>query len=77
MVAYIILPLYFNRECIMQPRPKFKLNELLVNPKLPFIPLEIKQYEYEPVDRKVGDKLSSTDKPRSKTNPRKAVPPNS
>ena len=59
----------------MQERPKFKLNELLVNPKLPFIPLEIKQYEYEPVDRKVGDKLPSADKPRSKTNSQKAVQP--
>ena len=43
----------------MQPRFKFKLNELLATPKPPFIPHEIKQYER--IDSKIGDKLSSTE----------------
>lgn len=59
----------------MQPRPKFKLNELLVKPKLAFIPLEIKQYE--PLDRKIGDKLSSTEQPRSESLPEQTMPTDS
>jgi hypothetical protein len=47
----------------MQPRFKFKADELLATPKPPFIPYEIKHYE--PFDRTVGDKLPSTEQPRS------------
>ena len=56
----------------MQPRFKFKLNELLVSPKLPFIPYEIKQYE--PFDREIGDKLSSTEQPPSTSLPEQTMP---
>ena len=59
----------------MQPRFKFKADELLATPRPPFIPYEIKQYE--PLDRKVGDKLSSTEQPRSTSLPEETMPTDS
>jgi hypothetical protein len=56
----------------MQPIRKFKLNELLVSPKLPFIPYEIKQYER--IDREIGDKLLSTEQPPSTSLPEQTMP---
>jgi len=56
----------------MQPRFKFKLNELLATPRPPFIPYEIKQYE--PFDREVGDKLLSTEQPPSTSLPEQTMP---
>ena len=47
----------------MQPRFKFKLDELLATPKPPFIPHEIRHYGT--FDTEVGDKLSSTEQPPS------------
>jgi hypothetical protein len=72
LVAYILLPLYYRKECIMQPRFKFKLDELLATPRPPFIPYEIKQYE--PFDREIGDKLPSTEQPRSTSLPKETMP---
>ena len=56
----------------MQPRFKFKIDELLATPRPPFIPYEIKQYE--PFDREVGDKLSSTEQPPSTRLPEQTMP---
>ena len=56
----------------MQPRFKFKLDELLATPRPPFIPHEIKQYE--PFDREIGDKLSSTEQPPSTSLPEQTIP---
>ena len=56
----------------MQPRFKFKLNELLAKPRPPFIPYEIRHYE--PFDREVGDKLSSTEQPPSTRLPEQTMP---
>ena len=56
----------------MQPRFKFKADELLATPKPPFIPYEIKQYE--PLDRKIGDKLPSTEQPPSTSLPEQTMP---
>ena len=56
----------------MQPRFKFKLNELLAKPRPPFIPYEIKQYER--IDRKIGDKLPSTEQPPSTSLPEQTMP---
>ena len=53
-------------------QPRFKLNELLATPKPPFIPYEIKHYE--PFDRTVGDKLPSTEQPRSTSLPEQTMP---
>ena len=74
MVAYILLPLYYDKECIMQPmmKFKFKLDELLATPRPPFIPYEIKHYE--PFDRTVGDKLPSTEQPPSTSLPEQTMP---
>ena len=51
---------------------KFKLDELLATPRPPFIPYEIKQYE--PFDREIGDKLSSTEQPTSARLPEQTMP---
>ena len=51
---------------------KFKLDELLATPKPPFIPYEIKQYE--PFDREIGDKLSSTEQSPSTSLPEQIMP---
>ena len=59
----------------MQPRFKFKVDELLATPKPPFIPYEIKHYE--PFDRTVGDKLPSTEQPRSTSLPEQTMPTDS
>jgi hypothetical protein len=58
----------------MQPmmKFKFKLDELLATPKPPFIPYEIKQYE--PFDREIGDKLSSTEQSPSTSLPEQIMP---
>jgi len=58
----------------MQPmiKFKFKLDELLATPRPPFIPYEIKQYE--PFDREIGDKLSSTEQPPSTSLPEQTMP---
>ena len=59
----------------MQPTFKFKLDELLSKPRPPFIPCEIKQYE--PFDRAIGDKLSSTEQPPSTSLPEQTMPTDS
>ena len=59
----------------MQPRFKFKADELLATPKPPFIPYEIKQYES--LDRTVGDKLPSTEQPPSTSLPEQTMPTDS
>lgn len=51
---------------------KFKLDELLATPRPPFIPYEIKQYE--PFDREIGDKLSSTEQSPSTSLPEQIMP---
>jgi hypothetical protein len=51
---------------------KFKLDELLATPRPPFIPYEIKQYER--LDSKIGDKLSSTEQPPSTSLPEQTMP---
>ena len=56
----------------MQPRFKFKLDELLAKPRPPFIPCEIRHYE--PFDTEVGDKLSSTEQPPSTSLPEQTMP---
>ena len=58
----------------MQPmmKFKFKLDELLATPRPPFIPYEIKQYE--PFDREIGDKLSSTEQPPITSLPEQTMP---
>ena len=56
----------------MQPRFKFKLDELLATPRPPFIPHEIKQYET--FDREIGDKLSSTEQSPSTSLPEQTMP---
>ena len=56
----------------MQPRFKFKLNELLATPRPPFIPDETEQYE--PPDRAIGDKLPSTEQPPSTSLPEQTMP---
>ena len=56
----------------MQPRFKFKLNELLATPKPPFIPDETEQHEQ--FDRTVGDKLPSTEQPPSTSLPEQTMP---
>ena len=56
----------------MQPRFKFKLNELLATPRPPFIPYENKQYE--PFDREIGDKLPSTEQSPSTSLPEQTMP---
>ena len=56
----------------MQPRFKFKLDELLAKPRPPFIPHEIKHYE--PFDREIGDKLSSTEQLPSTSLPEQTMP---
>ena len=61
----------------MQPmiKFKFKADELLATPRPPFIPYEIKHYE--PFDRTVGDKLPSTEQPRSTSLPEETMPTDS
>ncbi len=56
----------------MQPRFKFKLNELLATPKPPFIPDETEQHEQ--FDREFGDKLPSTEQPPSTSLPEQTMP---
>jgi hypothetical protein len=56
----------------MQPRYKFKLNELLSKPRPPFIPDETEYYE--PFDRAIGDKLPSTEQPSSTSLPEQTMP---
>ena len=56
----------------MQPRFKFKVDELLATPRPPFIPYEIKQYES--LDRTVGDKLPSTEQHPSTSLPEQTMP---
>ena len=56
----------------MQPRFKFKADELLATPRPPFIPYKIKQYE--PLDRTVGDKLPSTEQSPSTSLPEQTMP---
>ena len=59
----------------MQPRFKFKLNELLATPKPPFIPDETEQHEQ--FDRAIGDKLPSTEQPSSTSLPEQTMPTDS
>ena len=59
----------------MQPRFKFKIDELLATPRPPFIPHEIKQHEQ--FDRAIGDKLPSTEQPRSTSLPEQTMPTDS
>jgi len=59
----------------MQPRFKFKLNELLATPKPPFIPDETEQHEQ--FDRAIGDKLSSTEQSPSTILPEQSMPTDS
>ena len=54
---------------------KFKADELLATPRPPFIPYETKHYE--PLDRTVGDKLPSTEQPRSTSLPEQTMPTDS
>ena len=56
----------------MQPRFKFKLNELLATPRPPFIPDETEQHET--FDREIGDKLPSTEQPPSTSLPEQTMP---
>ena len=56
----------------MQPRFKFKLDELLAKPRPPFIPDETKQHET--FDREVGDKLPSAEQPTSARLPEQTMP---
>ena len=57
----------------MQPRFKFKLDELLSKPRPPFIPDETEQHEQ--FDRAIGDKLPSTEQPPSTSLPEQTMPP--
>ncbi len=59
----------------MQPRFKFKVDELLSKPKPPFIPDETEHYE--PFDRAIGDKLPSTEQPPSTSLPEQTMPTDS
>jgi hypothetical protein len=59
----------------MQPRFKFKLDELLSKPRPPFIPDETEYYE--PFDRAIGDKLPSTEQPPSTSLPEQTMPTDS
>ena len=59
----------------MQPRFKFKLDELLSKPRPPFIPDETEQHEQ--FDREIGDKLPSTEQPRSTSLPEQTMPTDS
>ena len=56
----------------MQPRFKFKIDELLATPRPPFIPHEIRHYE--PFDREIGDKLPSTEQLPSTRLPEQTMP---
>ena len=59
----------------MQPRFKFKLDELLAKPRPPFIPDKTEQHET--FDREIGDKLPSTEQPPSTRLPEQTMPTDS